>query len=49
MDRKDWKEKEKQFLDMLKKADENKSNVNKQIEELETFLETVRAKIKTFK
>ncbi len=49
MDRKDWEDKEKEFLDMLKKAEENNDNVKAQLEELDFFLKSIRAKIKTFK
>jgi len=49
MDKKDWEDKKKTFLEMQVKATENKNNVVAQLEELEVFLEAINAKIKTFK
>lgn len=49
MKKKDWKDKEKLFSMMLDKANSNKGEVEKQIEELILFLSAIRAKIKTFK
>jgi len=49
MIKKDWKDKEKVFLDMLDKANTNKNNVENQIEELNLFLDAIKQKIKTFK
>lgn len=46
MNKKDWQEKEKAFLDMLVKAMENKVNVENQIEELNVFLTALREKIR---
>ena len=49
MNKEDWEAKEKDFLDMLEKANENKVNVEKQIEELNVFLKAVRNQVKIFK
>jgi len=49
MDKKDWKEKEKTFLEMQDKAKANKIVVEKQLEELELFLKAIKEKIETFK
>jgi len=46
---KDWKDKLKEFQQMHKTALENKSNVCKQIEELEVFTTVIEGKIETFK
>lgn len=45
----DWKDKEKEFLAMQKKQKEHLAIVEKTLEEIDFFLESVRAKIKTFK
>lgn len=49
MNKKDWVDKEKVFLDMQKKAKENLKNVQEQLEELDLFLQAIADKIKTFK
>ena len=49
MNKKDWEEKLKEFQEMLKKAETNKSEVEKQIEELCVFIGALRGKIETFK
>lgn len=49
MNKKDWKDKKKVFLDMIVLAEKNKEAAEKNLEELHLFLEAVRTKIKTFK
>ena len=49
MNKKDWVDKEKEFIDMQAKANENLIVVQKQLEELKVFLEAIRVQIKTFK
>ena len=45
----DWVKKEKEFLEMRKKARGNKIVVEKHLDELDLFLHAIRTKIKTFK
>lgn len=45
----EWQEKLKSFQEMLKKANENKVEIENQIEELEVFLLTIKSKIDSFK
>ncbi|KKL94850.1 hypothetical protein LCGC14_1860550 [marine sediment metagenome] len=49
MNKKDWQDKLKEFLEMEKKSKENLIVVQKQLEEIDLFSEAVKSKIKTFK
>ena len=49
MNLKDWKDKEKEFLEMQTKQKANLILVENTLEEIDLFLKTVRDKIKTFK
>ena len=49
LNKKDWQAKEKEFLEMLEKAGAHKKTVEKQLEELQVFLNAVRVEIETFK
>jgi len=49
MNKKDWEDKEKGFLEMKEKSLAHKIVVENQLEELEVFLKSIRAKIQTFK
>ena len=49
MKKQDWETKEKEFLEMRKSANENKKNVEAQLEELDVFLKAIRREIQTLK
>ncbi len=49
MNKKDWSIKESEFMEMEKKQKANLVLVENTLEEISIFLETIRAKIKTFK
>ncbi len=49
MIKKDWEDKEKEFLEMLNKQKGNLILVENTLEEIDVFLKTIREKIKTFK
>jgi len=49
MNKSDWQLKEKEFLEMRTKQEGHLVLVQNTLEEIEVFLEVVKAKIKTFK
>ena len=49
MNKKDWEAKLKEFQEMKNKQEVNLYLVKNTLEEIEAFMETIEAKIKTFK